>query len=211
MSLLELRAEIDRRTEEEISRIVENAKNEAGKIVAEANVRAEALREERGRTLMRELGGEEMAQLAISRMKWKGEILRLKREWAGRVFDQASERIARIAERDGSEYRELLGRLILEGVANLKGNKFIVEANSRDQAAIKEGLAAILQEAARIKNDEVQLQTRLLKTALGGVVVSTEDGSQQYNNTLEARLSAATQNHAGEVRKILFRVVGQGE
>jgi vacuolar-type H+-ATPase subunit E/Vma4 len=212
LSLLELQAEIDKKTEDQISRILEEAKQEAGKIVAEANMRAETLRDQRGKALIKEFDAEGRAQVAISRMDRKGELLLLKREWAQRAFGEAEKRIAGMAEKGGLEYRELLGKLILEGVAKLKGSKFIVEANSRDLQVIKKELANISEKAATIKSDKVELQTRLLsKSGLGGVVVSTEDSTQNYNNTLEARLSAITQIFAGEVHRILFAVGDQDE
>lgn len=206
MSSPELQAEIDKKGEEEISRINENAKNEVGKIIAEANARSEALRAERTVALMRELDAEEKAQLAVLRMDEKGELLRSKNEWAGRVFKEAEKRIASMAERGGSDYRELLSKLILEGVAELKGNKFVVKTNPRDLEMIKNDLTAILERAAKIKNGRVEFELqRLSRTVLGGVIVSTADDTQYYNNILEARISSVTENLAGEVHKILFR------
>lgn len=200
-----MRTEIERKAQEEVSKIIDSAKGEAERIAAEAAAKAEALRDERKKALMRELDAEERAELATSRMDRKGELLRLKSGWSNRVFEEAEKRISQIAENTGQEYRELLSKFILEGIAALKGNKFVVEANSRDVEAIRKELKTILERAAEIKNDKVALQTRTLSTAaLGGVVVSTEDGVQYYNNVLEARLSAATRNLAGEVYKILF-------
>jgi vacuolar-type H+-ATPase subunit E/Vma4 len=212
LSLLELQAEIDKKTEDQISRILDEARQEAEKVVAEANVRAEILKDERGKALMKEFDAEGRAQLAISRMDRKGELLLLKREWAQRAFGEAEKRIAGMAEKSGLEYRELLGKLILEGVAKMKGSRFIVEANSRDLQLIKKEMANISVKAAAIKRDKVELETRLIpKSGLGGAVISTEDSAQNYNNTLEARLAAVTQNFAGEVHKVLFAVGNQSE
>jgi len=212
LSLLELETEIERKAEEEVSRIIENAKSEAERTIAEANARAEALRDEKSETLTRELNTEGRAELAISRMCWKGELLRLRSGWADRVFEETEKRIAEMAENDRPGYRELLIELILEGIAKTRGNKFIAEANSRDVEAIRKELQTILARAAKIKNDTVVVQTRALPTAtLGGVVVRTEDSTQYYNNILEARLSAAKRNLAGKVYKILFRAGEQNE
>ena len=80
-----------------------------------------------------------------------------------------------------------------------------MQANSADAETIRKELKAIQEKAAKIKSDNVVIRTETLPNATsGGVVVSVEDGTQSYNNLLEARFSAATRNLTGEVYKILF-------
>ena len=205
MSLSAIKSEIDQKTEQEISKILENAKREAEGVIAQANARAEAIRRERSEALEKQSDEEERSQLAILRMNLRGDILRLKQKWGGLVFERAEERIKQLAEKDGPEYRELLRKLVLEGIANLRGNRFIVEVNPRDQNMIAEDLRIISEKATKTKREQVHLQTRLMpRTGLGGVVVYAEDGTQQYDNTLDSRLLAASQNLAGQINKILF-------
>jgi len=206
LSILELKSEIEGKAEEEASRILQEAKVEAERMISEANARAESLKDERTKALIRELETEGRAELAIARMNKKGELLRVKSEWANRVFEESGKRIGQIAEKGTAEYRELLGKLVLEGIAKIKGNEFIVEANSRDVELIRKELRTIMETAAKIKNEKVEVRTRAFGAAsLGGVVVTTKDMAQYYNNTLEARLSVARQNLGGEVYKILFK------
>ena len=205
MSLLELKGEIEKKAQEDITKIIESAKGEAEKIIAEANARAEAFRDQRMKALQRELDAQEKVELATSRMNQKGELLLLKSKWANSVFQEAEKRISEIAENTGQEYEEFLIKLILEGITSLKGNKFVIEANSRDLKTVRKQLSTIIERASKIKNQKVMLETAAISTAtLGGLVVSKEDGTQSYNNALEARLSAATLNLAGKVYKILF-------
>ena len=206
MSVLELKSEIQRRAEEEASKILENARKEAEKLLAEANSKVEALRKEKTRSLMRSLETEERAELAISRMDQKGKILQTKSQWADRVFEEAGKRLAEMADKDGSDYRELLSKLILEGILKIKGNKFIAEVDSKDVDAIKKELKPILDRAAKIKNEKIGLEIKALSAdSMGGIILSTEDMTRYYNNTLEARLSSARQNLAGEIHKIMFK------
>ena len=205
MSLQDLQSEIERKAEEEASKILEAAKQEAERIVGEANAKAASLREERTKALKRELDARERAELAITRMDRKGDLLRAKSGWAERVFEAAEKRIGKIAETGGPEYHELLSTLILEGITELNGSKFLVETNSRDKEAISEVLATIIERAGKIKKGKVVLQVGTLQTrTLGGVVVSTEDRVQYFNNTLEARLLAASRKLEGEIRTMLF-------
>lgn len=205
MSLLELRTEIERRTQEEVSKIIEEGKREAEKISAEAQAKARALRDERVKALARELDEQERAELATTRMDLKGKLLEFKFEWCKRVFEEAEKRVSQIAKGGGQEYRELLSKLTLEGISRLRGSQFVVEVNPRDVEAIRKNLKAIQQKASKIKNKEVALRIGSLSaTTLGGIIVTTEDRTQSYNNTLEARISAATRNLVGETYRILF-------
>ena len=209
MSLSAIKSEIDQKTEHEISKIVENAKHEAESLIAQANERAEAIRRERSKALEKEFDEEERSQLAILRMSLRGDMLRLKQKSSSLVVERAEERIKQLAEKDGPEYREVLRKLVLEGAARLKGNRFIVEANPRDQKMITEDLRIISEKATKTKKEQVHLQTRHTpKIGLGGVVVYAEDGTQQYDNTLDARLMAASHDLAGQINKVLF---GTGE
>jgi vacuolar-type H+-ATPase subunit E/Vma4 len=205
LSLQELQSEIERKAEEEASRVLDAANREAQEIVAKAEARAASLRDERTAGLSRELNTQEKSQLAVTRMERKGELLQVKAKWAKRVSEEAEKRIADIAQKGGTEYRELLMKLILQGVAKLTGTNFVIEANSRDNKLIMPTLSATAQKAAQIKNGPVVLRAQTLETrTMGGVVVSTEDGTQYFNNTLEARLSTVTRNLEGTVHKILF-------
>jgi len=209
LSLSAIKSEIDQKTEHEISKIVENAKHEAESLIAQANERAEAIRRERSKALEKEFDEEERSQLAILRMSLRGDMLRLKQKSSSLVVERAEERIKQLAEKDGPEYREVLRKLVLEGAARLKGNRFIVEANPRDQKMITEDLRIISEKATKTKKEQVHLQTRQTpKIGLGGVVVYAEDGTQQYDNTLDARLMAASHDLAGQINKVLF---GTGE
>jgi vacuolar-type H+-ATPase subunit E/Vma4 len=205
LSLQELQAEIERKADDEASGILKTAKQEAQKTVAEASAKAEGLREERTKALKKELDARERAELAVARMDRKGELLRVKSRWANRVFEEVERRIAEMAKNSGRKYHEHLGDLILEGIAQMNGNKFIVETNSRDKEAVSKVLSTIAERAGKIKNSKVVLQPGILQTrTVGGVVVSTEDRVQYFNNTLEARLSAASRNLEGTVYRMLF-------
>jgi len=206
LSVAELKTQIERKAEEEASRIIEDAKQEAEKILSQASTRMNALRDEQTKTLVRALDTEERAELAVSRMDVKGELLQLKSSWADRVFEEAGKRMTELSHKSGPEYREFLGKLILEGISKVKGSKFTVAANSRDAEAIKKELKTILERGTKIKNEKIELEVKTSSAAsLGGVIVSTEDMTQYFNNTLEARLSQARETLSGEIHKIMFK------
>ena len=205
MSLQALQSEIERKAQEEASSILETARAEAEKIVAEADAKTANLRDERTKALRREIDAREKAELAIVRMDRKGDLLRVKSGWANRVFEEVEKRITKMAENGGREYNELLANLTLEGISKMNGSKFIVETSPRDKEAVSNLLGIITERASKLKNDKVTLRPETLQTrTLGGAVVSTEDKVQYFNNTLEARLAAASQKLEGTIRQILF-------
>ena len=205
MSIPELRAEIEKGAQEEISKIIDNAKREAEAITTEATTKSQALNTERGKALEREMETQEKAELATLRMDLKGELLKLRSKLCDRVFEEAEKRLAQIAERGGKEYNELLIKLTLQGITALSGKNFVVQANSGDVKAIEKELKTIQEKAAKIRNEEVVLRIESQPSkSLGGVVVSSEDGTRSYNNVLEARFSAAKRDLSWEVYKTLF-------
>ena len=205
MSLQALQSEIDRKAQEEASSILETARAEAEKIVAEANTQAANLRDERTKALRREIDAQEKAELAVARMDRNGELLRVKSGWTTRVFEEVEKRITKMAGSGGREYNELLANFTLEGISKMNGSKFIIETSLRDKEAISHLLETITERASKVKNEKVTLHLETLPTrTLGGAVVSTEDRVQYFNNTLEARLAAASQKLEGTIREILF-------
>jgi vacuolar-type H+-ATPase subunit E/Vma4 len=208
LSLLELRTEIERRTQEEVSKTIEEGKREAERISVEGLAKAQALRNERTKALARELDEQERAELATTRMDLKGKLLEFKSEWCRRVFEEAEKRVAQQAKASGQDYRELLSKLALEGISKLRGSQFVVEVESKDVEAVRKALKAIQEKAGKIKSKDVVLRVEAVSGAtVGGVIVTTEDKTQSYNNLLEARISMATRNLVGETYRILFEGV----
>ncbi len=190
MSLTELRAEIDKKAEEEIRRVLEDARLQAKEIIAEADAKADGIRKERFQAMIEDMEEEAKSRLAMIRMDMKGEVLKRKQEWASKVLERARERVAEMVQNDGPDYAKLLVKLTLEGIAGLKGDKFVIQASPKDLEIIRRNLEPISERAAKIRHSEVQLETSSLsETVLGGIVVSTEDGAQSFNNTLDARLA----------------------
>jgi len=209
LSLQALQSEIERKAQEEASSILETARAEAEKIVAEANTKAASIRDERTKAIRREIDAKEKSELAIARMDQKGDLLRVKSGWTNRVYEEAEKRITKMAENAGREYNELLATLTLEAISKMNGSKFILETSPRDKEAFSKMLGTITERASKLKNNKVTLRLETLQTkTLGGVIVSTEDRVQYFNNTLEARLAVASRKVEGAIRQILF---GTGE
>ena len=47
-------------------------------------------------------------------MDQKGEILKLKSEWASKVFEEVEKKVKEMSEKRTMEYRNLLNKLVIE-------------------------------------------------------------------------------------------------
>ena len=95
-----------------------------------------------------------------------------------RGVNEAFERATKEIESGGAEYEKALGRLIQEGL-DVISPRADVRCASKDRKAV----AAVVKKLA----GKVTLSDEPVET-IGGVVMSTPDGSVKFDNTIEARL-----------------------
>ena len=93
------------------------------------------------------------------------------------AFDQAVEEIS---SSPGASYEKAIGRLIQEGL-DVIGPRAKVQCSPRDRKAVAAAITT-LGSRAKLTVDEEPIES------VGGVVLSTPDGSVWFDNTFEARL-----------------------
>jgi V/A-type H+/Na+-transporting ATPase subunit E len=108
------------------------------------------------------------------------------------VFDLATKEISRSS---GANYDRAVGRLIQEGI-DVIGPRAKVECASKDKKAVS---AAVRELAPKAK---LTLEEKPIES-IGGVVLSTPDGSVRFDNTFEARLERTKPTLRMEVAEIL--------
>jgi len=94
------------------------------------------------------------------------------------VFDSATKELQ---EGLGKRYEEALARLVSEGV-DVIGPRATVRCRSKDQKAVSAAIRKLGGGQSRLTIDDEPIET------LGGVVMSSADGSVRFDNTFEARL-----------------------
>ena len=105
----------------------------------------------------------------------RNNTLLIVQESADKVLENAKEKIANM-ERN-SDYSKLITKLLDEATAALNTTDVIVYTNSKDKDVVKSAAKKIT--GAELSNDQID--------CMGGVKVTSKDGSMSFDNTIDAR------------------------
>ncbi|HEV2226351.1 MAG TPA: V-type ATP synthase subunit E family protein [Nitrososphaerales archaeon] len=94
------------------------------------------------------------------------------------VFDLATKEISSIS---GSSYEKSIAGLIKEGIGVI-GQKAKVQCSTKDKKVVASAIKKLEGGQAKLTLDDTPIET------MGGVVLTTNDGSIRFDNTFEARL-----------------------
>jgi V/A-type H+-transporting ATPase subunit E len=193
-------------TESEVQDILNKAEIESKRIIEDAKKKAELLLEGKKQKWAKEELAKERAELAILRIGHKSELVKLKSQWLDRTFEEASKRLNKMAKDvDSTTYKQFVTGLVIEGALNMKGSKFIIQADSNSANLIKKNLKTISKMISDSKKAEVDLRLDSNPITSVGVIVQSADSRQYYNNTLEARLADVRHRLSGDLYSMLFK------
>lgn len=147
-------------------RAQEGADAERAKILEQANDDAERIRRQ---------------AIATTQLKARTMQLEQREKLLVNVFETAQQRLSNVQRR--SDYEKIAERLLREALVQLGADAVKVRADEITQKTFTIGMLEKLSE-------ELNMQIRLdelLKKGIG-VIVETEDGHRQYDNTFETRL-----------------------
>ena len=168
--------------EEVRRRAQEQAEAERAKILEQANVDAERIRRQ---------------AIATTQLKARTMELEQREKLLEEVFETAKQRLSSVQR--GSDYEKTAQRLLREALVQLGANQAKVRADDVTQKAFS---VDMLEKMSK----ELDMQIRLdepLKNRIC-VVVETEDGHRQYDNTFGTRLSRMQDNLRTPVYRILM-------
>ena len=106
----------------------------------------------------------------------RNNALLLVQESADKVIEKAKEKIANM-ERN-SEYSSLITKLLTEAKSALNTSEVIVYTNSKDKDVVQSAVSSI--SGAELSSDLID--------CMGGVKVTSKDGSMSFDNTIDARI-----------------------
>ena len=106
----------------------------------------------------------------------RNKALLVVQESAEKVLEKAKEKIANM-ERN-SEYSSLITKLLTEATSALDTSDVIVFTNSKDKDVVQSAVSNI--SGAELSNDLID--------CMGGVKVTSKDGSMSFDNTIDARI-----------------------
>lgn len=114
----------------------------------------------------------------------------------GAVSEVFNAAVEKVSNDSGASHTEALARLIKEGV-DVIGPKAKVACNSRDRKEVASLMRKGVSGLGRLTLDPESIDT------IGGVVLTSSDGSIRFDNTFEARLERMKPSLRKEVASIL--------
>jgi vacuolar-type H+-ATPase subunit E/Vma4 len=186
------------RAEERVNQILKSAEEEVERIKSESEKQilslvGSELRAVRGRIV------------GSAELKGRKMVLLSRQELLSHVFEDAEKRLAQISDgKDkGTDYGEVLAKLIVETALAIGGEEFIVSANTRDLEYLKKNLNKIRNQVKdAVGVGDLKLDDKPIDV-IGGVVVRNSDGTKTFHNTLEGRLVNTRGRVEAQVSKIL--------
>ena len=106
----------------------------------------------------------------------RNKSLLIVQESAEKVLEKAKEKITNMDR--NSEYSNLITKLLTEATSALNTSDVIVYTNSKDKDVVQSAVSNI--SGAELSNDPID--------CMGGVKVTSKDGSMSFDNTIDARI-----------------------
>jgi vacuolar-type H+-ATPase subunit E/Vma4 len=193
--------------------IVDEAKAEAKRLIAEAEVSARQLAEEAMENAKATLAGwadrrRQMAQASGDRIIGKArndahmKVLDAKARIINDAFEQARKRFEK--ERGTAQYKTFLKNLIISAGIQIGGGAIVVIARKEGQPIISKitGLATAISKGAG-ESAKVSIGKKPLDT-IGGVLVQNKEGNITVDYRVETLLAQVEQQKRHEIAKTLF-------
>ena len=147
-------------SQEKLSVSLTELENEYAKIISEGQKEAEKI---------------EQQIIGSSDLEVRNKALLQVEESTSKVFEKAKDQI-QDTKRD-SEYSNLILSLITEAIEALDTSEIIVYTNSKDKDIVKSAISKI--SGAELSSEDID--------CMGGVKVTSKDGSMTFENTIDAR------------------------
>ena len=106
----------------------------------------------------------------------RNKQLRLVEEYVQKAFDKAIEQIK--SSKHDANYSKLIETLLTEAIDTLGAKEVTISTNSKDKEIVNSLLKKF--PGSKLSSETID--------CLGGVEVSSKDGSMSFNNTIDARL-----------------------
>ena len=106
----------------------------------------------------------------------RNKTLLIVQESTDKVLEKAKEKISNMDR--NSEYSSLIAKLLTEATSALNTSDVIVFTNSKDKDVVQSAVSNI--SGAELSSDTID--------CMGGVRVTSKDGSMSFDNTIDARI-----------------------
>jgi len=189
-----LKSQLNLLKEVQVKEILEEAKDQAAKLVKEARTKAEQIKSREGEEAIqksREIEEKEL-ESAIAQGRRKETDIRF--QLVDVALGKSLDKLRELADRQDPVYVNAIEGLVVEAVVEIAGTEFEIMLNPRDVALVKRKLERIEKRVSTIKGASAKLKiSNAPLRSIGGTMVRSKDGKQIFNNTLEARLAKVRQ------------------
>ncbi|EME29648.1 V-type proton ATPase subunit E1 [Galdieria sulphuraria] len=143
-------------------------------------------------------------QLNASRL----EILKQREDILREIYEGVERELSK-ARGDKESYKKLLEKLLKQSFLTLDDADVSITSNEEDLSLVESATKKALEGGLKTSGGqqvkaEIDRESFLPKTSIGGVIVSSHGGKIVCNNTLEARLETAYQQNLPQLRDLLF-------
>lgn len=203
---MEMEAQLIEKIVEKRNAIMALAEEKAIKIIKSAEAEVERIKVESERQIISLVGSELRAVndriVGSAELEGRKMLMLTRQGLLSEVFEEAERRLVDMAESMGPDYTEILGKMILESASAIGGEEFIVTANERDLAYLKTNLKTITRDLKKALGGAIKLEDEPIDIN-GGVVVSNDDATKTYYNTLRGKLDNVRSRIEADVAKTL--------
>ncbi|KAJ5542688.1 hypothetical protein N7535_005112 [Penicillium sp. DV-2018c] len=140
--------------------------------------------------------------------KTRLRVLGGRQELLDELFENARDKITKVAANDKKKYQAMLKGLVLEGLYALNEDKVTIRSRKKDFDVAKKAIEEATKEYKKNVGSEVTVTVDesepLAEGSAGGVVIVGGQGKIEINNTFEERLRLLEIDALPAVRETLF-------
>jgi V/A-type H+-transporting ATPase subunit E len=186
----------------EANKFIDDAKKQTKEVLDKAEVVAIKEKQDLLEIQSKQINEWEKQQIASLNLQARRTVLQKKEEKIQEVYEQAKAELKKIPKK--AAYDKVLEGLIIEAGSALGGGNLVIKARSEDKSKIKD-LTALAKAITKACGNKCGLKlSKDTISALGGVVLVTEDGSITIDNTFDARLEQKLREIRTSVANKLF-------
>jgi len=187
-----------------VAEIVNKAKEDAEEIINEGKMNAWKKQKEILESARRDAEIKFQQIMSDAKLNSRRKILTAKEELMKETFKRAEEELRKMASAKSGEYTSSLLKLIKEASLEIRGGSLEIFLKDGDFDKIDKSLKTIEKEVSKETGNETTLKLGNTIDTIGGVIIKTENGNIEVNNTIEARMERFKGFLRLKVARILF-------
>jgi vacuolar-type H+-ATPase subunit E/Vma4 len=185
-----------REAQNEAEQVLSRAKEDARKILEEAQDQAEVERKEILKRASQEEERIRRQAIAAAQIKARTLQLRKREELLNKVFGEAHQQLSSVQQ--WSDYDRIARKLLRGALIRLEADSALIQA---DEVTLQYLTDEVLEEMSKELN--VKLKVKAVLDQGIGVIVEAADGRRRFDNTLETRLSRMQDTLRASVYRML--------